>query len=105
MGMIELAKQAALDAIKASSPVNVTFGEVLSIDNLKIKVDQKLILDKSFFIIPKSLTKYEVDLTHNHGYSNALGKLIIREGLKQGDKVLLLRVQGGQQYVIWDKVV
>lgn len=105
MGMIEIMKKAGMDAFGASNPVNILFGEVLSIEDFKIKVDQKLILDKDFFIIPERLTEYEVDLKHNHGSDDALGKLVIREGLKQGDKVLLLRVQGGQQYVILDKAV
>lgn len=78
--------------------------------DLQIRIDQKQILSKQFFIIPESLTKYEVDLTHSHSIPNgstgtALGKLVIREGLKIGDKVLLLRVQGGQQYVVLDRVV
>lgn len=113
MGMIDTIKKASIGAVGASNPVNILFGEVGDIyyfnnhiDKIKIKIDQKLILDKDFFIIPERLTRYEVDLKHNHGSSNtALGKLVIREGLKRGDKVLLLRVQGGQQYVILDKVV
>ncbi|BDR66965.1 phage protein [Clostridium tetani] len=106
LGMIDTIKKASMGAVGASNPVNILFGEVLSIEDFKIKVDQKLILDKDFFIIPESLIRYEVDLKHSHGSNNtALGKLVIREGLKKGDKVLLLRVQGGQQYVILDKVV
>lgn len=110
MGMIDIIKKAGVDAVGADNPVNILFGEVLDVDNLKIKLDQKLILPKEFFIVPESLTKYEVDLEHSHSIpegisSNSLKKLVIREGLKQGDKVLLLRVQGGQQYVILDKVV
>ena len=106
MGMIDTMKKAGMDAFGASKPVNILFGEVLSIGDFKIKVDQKLILDKDFFIIPERLTRYEVDLKHIHGSTGtALGKLVIREGLKKGDKVLLLSVQGGQQYVILDKVV
>lgn len=106
MGMIEIIKEASLGAVGAGNPVNILFGEVLSIEDFKIRVDQKLILDKDFFIIPESLIRYEVDLKHSHGSTGiALGKLVIREGLKKGDKVLLLSVQGGQQYVILDKVV
>ncbi|RXI38727.1 hypothetical protein DP129_10940 [Clostridium tetani] len=125
MGMIEISKKAAIDAINTSKPVNVLYGEIMEIstntleknygeihyfkayiDKIKIKVDQKQILDKDFFIIPESLPRYEVDLKHSHGSTGtALGKLVIREGLKKGDKVLLLRVQGGQQYVILDRVV
>lgn len=129
MGMMEIIKEASLGAVGAGNPVNILFGEVLNIntttleiikgnihyfksyiDKIEIKVDQKLILDKDFFIIPENLTRYEVDLTHSHSItngsvSNALDRIVIREGLKEGDKVLLLRVQGGQQYVILDKVV
>ncbi|WP_125153093.1 DUF2577 domain-containing protein [Clostridium rectalis] len=114
MGMIDTIKKASMGAVGASNPVNISFGEVINVDKLKIKVDQKLVLDKDFFIIPESLTRYEVDLKHTHNYidssinsniKTSLDKLLIREGLKQGDKVLLLRVQGGQQYVILDKVV
>lgn len=110
MGMINIIKKAGIDAVGASNPVNIIFGEVLNVGDFKIKIDQKLILPKEFFIIPESLTRYEIDLSHNHNYTNGstskgLDKIIIREGLKQGDKVLLLRVQGGQQYIILDKVV
>ncbi|MBD8046747.1 DUF2577 domain-containing protein [Clostridium faecium] len=110
MGMLDTIKKASIGAFDASNPVNILFGEVLSVDNFKIKVDQKLILSKEFFIIPESLIRYEIDLSHNHNYTNgstssALNKVIIREGLKQGDKVLLLRMQGGQQYIVLDKVV
>ncbi|MBU3193459.1 DUF2577 domain-containing protein [Clostridium algidicarnis] len=113
MGMMEIIKEASLGAVGAGNPVNILFGEVLSTEDFKIRVDQKLILDKDFFIIPESLVRYEIDLKHTHDYKDnsitnlntALDKLVIREGLKQGDKVLLLRVQGGQRYVILDKVV
>lgn len=110
MGMIDIIKKAGVDAVGANNPVNILFGEVLNVEELKIKIDQKFILSKEFFIIPQSLTKYEIDLSHSHSYSNGstakeLNKITIREGLKQGDRVLLLRVQGGQQYVVLDKVV
>ncbi|MBU5486463.1 DUF2577 domain-containing protein [Clostridium sp. MSJ-11] len=110
MGMIDVIKKAGVDAVGASNPVNIIFGEVLDDKNFKIKIDQKLILPKEFFIIPESLTRYEIDLGHSHSYSNGstskeLNKIVIREGLKQRDRVLLLRVQGGQQYVVLDKVV
>lgn len=110
MGMIDIIKQASLGAVGAENPVSVLFGEVVSVDEFKIKIDQKLILSKEFFVIPESLVRYEKNLTHNHICSNgatdtSLFNLVIREGLKVGDKVLLLRIQGGQQYIILDKVV
>lgn len=110
MGMIDIIKQASVGAVGASSPAAITFGEVLNVNEIKIKIDQKLILNKEFLIVPESLTKYEIDLTHAHAVtggstSNSLNKIIIREGLNIGDKVILLRVQGGQSYIVLDKVV
>lgn len=110
MGIIDTIKRASIGAVDASNPVSIDFGEVISVDDFKIKIDQKQILSKEFFVIPEHLTRYEVDLTDNNMYINentesSLSTLVIREGLQKGDKVLLLRVQGGQQYIILDKVV
>lgn len=113
--LLDVIKAAGIDAVGASNPVNIMFGEIVTVDPLSVKVDQRFTLPADFLIVPESLTKYEVDLTHSHQYtdngssrttSTALTtKLVIRFGLKAGDKVLLLRVQGGQKFVILDKVV
>ena len=87
-----------------------------SVDDLVIKLDQKRTLGKDFFIVPRDVTLYEAELKHKHDKicvnetcnkdtDEKLDTLIIRKGLKAGDKVLLLRVQGGQQYVVLGKVV
>ncbi|HWQ41083.1 MAG TPA: DUF2577 domain-containing protein [Desulfosporosinus sp.] len=113
--LLDVIKTAGMDAIGASNPVNIMFGEVVTANPLSVKVDQRFTLPADFLIVPESLTKYEVDLTHTHQYTDngsprntveaLTAKIIIRPGLKAGDKVLLLRVQGGQKFVILDKVV
>ncbi|GAA0124775.1 DUF2577 domain-containing protein [Clostridium sp. CTA-19] len=110
MGMIQTIKKAGVDAINASNPLNIEFGVILDSDNLIIKVEQKKTLSKEFFIVPENLQRYEINLNHNHTYSNgttsnSLEKVVIREGLKNGDKVILLRIKQGTQYLILDKVV
>lgn len=82
--MLDIIKQAALDVIETSKPVAIQFGTVSTISPLEISVDQRLILTEAFLIVPES---------------------IVTVGLNQGDGVLLLRVQGGQQFVVLDKVV
>ncbi len=54
MGMIDTIKKASMGAVGASNPVNISFGEVVSTNELKIKVDQKLILDKDFLLFLKA---------------------------------------------------
>ncbi|RRJ62396.1 DUF2577 domain-containing protein [Paenibacillus oralis] len=115
MSLSDLIKQMSVGANDASKPVNVLYGTVTKINPLEVNVDQRFTLDEDFLVVTERLSRYEVDLKHNHTYINdgsqsntgdALpDKIVIREGLKVGDKVLLLRVQGGQQYVVWDKVI
>ncbi|MBW6408478.1 DUF2577 domain-containing protein [Clostridium weizhouense] len=102
--MIELIKQASVNAINAGNPLDIEFGTIID-ESLTIRIDQKRILSKEFFIIPESLTRYELDLTHSHlKTSSALGKIVIREGLKKGDIVALLMIEKGDRFLILDKV-
>ncbi|MFS8534835.1 MAG: DUF2577 domain-containing protein [Limnochordales bacterium] len=109
--LLELIKKAGLEAVQANNPVQVLFGEVVSADPLTVQVDQRFILTSEFLVVPERLAPCEVDLSHTHQYpggetEEALTEpLVIRRGLEAGDKVLLLRVQGGQKYVLLDRVV
>ena len=50
-----------------------------------------------------SISEAEIDLSHKHAYS---GRKIFRvhNGLKKGETVVLLRIQGGQRYIVIDRV-
>lgn len=101
--------------MEANNPVSIMFGEVSKINPLEVNVDQRFTIDADFLIVPESLTRYEVNLNHTHSYTDdgiagttgaALTQIIvIRPGLQKGDKVVLIRMQGGQKYLILDKVV
>ncbi|MEF9952192.1 MAG: DUF2577 domain-containing protein [Clostridium sp.] len=106
MSLLNVFKEVSIAAMHATNPVEYTIGEVTSVSPLKIKVEQRLELAESFFLIPQSLTRYEIDLQHSHpGTGVALNKVTIREGLLLGDSVLLTRKQGGEQYIVLDKLV
>lgn len=111
MGLAESIKILGKGAVDAEGPVVVMFGAVTKVNPLEVLVDQRFPLDEELLIIPASLTRYEIDLKHKHNTTGGTTeealteKIVIREGLKVGDSVLLLRVQGGQKYVVWDKVV
>ena len=104
--MLSAIKQAAIDAVQAAGPVMVQLGVVTKTEPLTVMVDNRLELTADFLLVPDSLLPLELDLKHTHGTSEeALSdKVMIRKGLAAGDKLLLLRMQGGQQYVIFDKV-
>lgn len=109
--MLNAIRMAALSAMEAGNPVAVMFGTVTKDNPLEVNVDQRFTLDADFLIVPESLTQYEVNLQHNHPTGigttgDALTQpIVIRRGLEAGDRVVLLRMQGGQKYLILDRVV
>lgn len=119
MRLTDIVKKAGMDAFESAKPVNILYAEVESVSPLAVNVDQRFRLPASFLIVPESLTRQAIDLKHTHQYQDDSGAgsatktteqaltqpIVIREGLKAGDKVILLRVQGGQKYVILDRVV
>lgn len=115
--MIEIIKKAAMDAIEANKPTNVLFGTVISISPLQISIDQKIILEDSKLLLTNAVKDHTVEMTvdhltenttvgnssHNHAYKGKK-QFTIHNGLVVGEKVLLLRMQGGQKFVVWDRL-
>ena len=124
----------ARGAIAKTQPMNVLFGTVVSAKPLKIQINQKMVLTDEYLILTNAVRDYSVDITvgwtteaekeHTHGNGN-LGspttgvttpsgghnhkikgrkKITIHNGLTIGEKVILLRAQGGQDYVVIDRV-
>lgn len=75
--LLKIIKQAAMDAVKQSEPMELTFGTVLKTNPLTIKLDQKLTLPKEFFVVTKE----------------------VKNTLTEG-KVVLLKANGGQKYLV-----
>jgi hypothetical protein len=109
--MLSAIKQAAVEALEAGQPVAILFGTVTKTNPLEVNVDQRFTLDADFFIVAESLTPLEVDLSPFLSHSGAESgqassqSVLIRRGLQPGDRVILLRMQGGQKYLIFDRVV
>lgn len=115
-------KRAALEAVMAAKPAAITFGTVESVSPLKISVDQKFTLYANQLILTNAVRDYSVNVTVNHkteaasggsgeaafaAHSHAINgtkKATIHLGLKEGENVMLLRADGGQKYIVWDRV-
>lgn len=111
--LVESMKRAALEAVGAAQPVAVVFGDVVGTGPLRIRVDQKLTLGPAQLVLARSMTDYDLRVEVNHtteaseGHTHAYaGEKTFRVlgALKMGERVLLLRLPGGQQYVVWDRV-
>ena len=82
MSLADKIKKLSLDAFGSTNPVAVIIGTVSKVGPLEVSIEQRMTLPRDFFIIPASLPP-----------------------LVLGDRLILLRAQGGQDYVILDKVV
>ena len=120
--MINAIKRASTEAVNAGKPFAMTLGQVTKTSPLTIQVDQKLILGPAQLLLTNAVRNYSVDMTvdhltedksggaaeasfaaHNRAYK---GRKTFRVhlGLKSGERVLLLRIQGGQRYIVLDRV-
>lgn len=120
--LMKTIKRAAVEAVDASKPVQVCFGKVTSSSPLKILVEQKLPLGEGQLILTRNVTNFTTEVTvdwstnnksggsgesafasHAHGISGRK-KITVHNGLAVGDEVILLRQQGGQKYIVVDRI-
>jgi hypothetical protein len=101
--MIEVIKKAALDAVKASSPTAIVYGTVVSINPLKINIEQKLTLDSDHLLLTDNVRDYSTEIKLDNG--GASQNYTVQNSLKKDEQVLLLQLQGGQKYVIMNRLV
>ena len=101
MGWVQLMKRAAMEAVNASKPCSYCIGMVTGENPLEIRISQAVTIDADFLDMPEKMTDYnariEIDgITH---------ECVIKNSLKTGEKVLLLRKAGGQRFAVIDRVV
>lgn len=99
--MIEIIKKTALDAVKASNPCEMLFGKVTSISPLKINIEQRLTLESKHLILTSLVQDFDVEMTSDE----VTEVYTVHLGLEVDETVLLLRVHGGQRFIVLDRVV
>lgn len=119
---VKTMKKAAVEAVEATKPVYIYFGEVLSTSPLKINVEQKMILGEAQLILSRNVTDFKTTIavnwstenksggsgdssfaSHNHGITGKK-EITVHNGLVVGDAVILIRQQEGQKFIVWDRV-
>lgn len=121
--LANIIKRLAVDAAEAGKPVKVMFGEVTSIKPLQIMVEQKLPLTENFLVLTEAVKDHEHEITvvdwftenasggsgdsayaaHSHQIAGRK-KIIMHNALQVGEKVLLLAMQGGQKFIVVDRI-
>lgn len=128
--LVKLVKQAAVEAVRADAPMSVCYGAVTSASPLKIQVDLKKTLTAPQLILTDNVRDYNVVLStiegegksqgphytelesggsgdaafaaHRHKYQGRK-KWRVHNALKVGEKVILIRCDGGQKYIVLDR--
>lgn len=97
-----LIKRAALEAVDAGKPSQIAYGKVINDKPLQVKVSEKLILTSEVLIVPEYLTDHEITMETSTG-----GEItyMVKNALKTGDQVVMIRNRGGQNYLIIDRTV
>ena len=120
--LVKLIKRSAVEAVNASKPANMIFGEVVSASPLKIKIDQKLILTSAQLVLSRNVTNYRLSVTMNHATEETGGgsgdasfashdhkitgtsTVTVHNALKTGENVILMQLSGGQKYIVIDRI-
>lgn len=118
----ETIKKLALDAVDSKRPVNILFGTVTKINPLEIKLDSQKVLPQAFLVLCRNVTDHEIQMEVNHQVEKMSGgakdpsftshihqykgvkPFKVLNALKVGEKVVLLSMQGGQKYLVLDRV-
>ena len=128
--MIEIVKKVAEQVFESMKPTTIIYGTVETVSPLSVRIDQKKLLEAEDLILSHFLRDHYVDITvshktesiyeswdtshshpgtssipidHKHEYKGRK-KILVHYGLKKGEKLALIRIQGGQMYYIIDRL-
>lgn len=94
--LLSVIKQAALEAVREAGPVEILNGIVEAVSPLKIRIDQKTLLDEDFLILNRETGDYEIEATCD----GIKRKYTVHNALKPGEKCILLSIQGSSDYLV-----
>ncbi len=102
-------KRAAVEAVKAGKPFSLTYGTVVSASPLKISVNQKLILNSEQLILTNAVRNFSVAITADLTTEDVpedinATRYTVNLALKPGEQVIMLRTDGGQKFIVLDRV-
>lgn len=120
--ILNVIRAAAVGSVNNTKPVNLHFGVVKSEKPLAIELDIGIKLSEAFLILSRNVTDYDLEMTvdhitekmqkggkdpsftsHKHEYK---GRKVFRvhKALKVDENVILIRLQGGDKYLVLDRV-
>lgn len=112
--LVSTIKQLAVEAVVSGDPTTVVYGVVVNDNPVEISIEQKIKLGEMQLVLLRGVTDYELEATfdmpsnvvsqHSH-IINCKSKVVVHNKLEIGENVMLVRVQGGQKYIVVDRLV
>ena len=93
--LIEVIKQVALAAVREDKPTEIVFGTVVTAQPLTVRLSQKRILGPDYLVVRAPC---EIQCP-----GEGCAPHCQCDVYQPGDKLILLRFQGGQRYLIFGK--
>ena len=112
--LIESIKKVSSGVRDAQENTEIVYGKVISEEPVVIQIGQRLMLDEKRLIFTDNVRKIErnvevnwnTETSDSHSHSIKGKKMMTEDNrLKNGDMVVMLKMQGGQKYVVLSKVV
>ena len=104
---LELIKRAAVDACDQAQPSDLLFGTVVSESPLMIRVEQKMELGEAQLILTRNVSdhkvKFDGETVWNFSEDAAGSEIVIKNALKAGEQVVLMKQRGGQKFLVLDR--
>lgn len=129
--MIDVIKEVIEKLLERKKMTKLEFGTVESVKPLTVRIDAKKLLQEEDLILSHLVKDYYVDITVQHSTDSIYGswdtshshpdagnntiptgheheyigrkKILIHNGLLKGEKVVMLRQEGGQLYYVLDR--
>lgn len=120
--LMDTLREAVMQTVNAEKPADFLYGVVESESPLVIRIDQQETVTSEFLVLTDLVRDYSVDITvnhttensaggsgdaefasHNHGYKGRK-RITVHNGLHAGEKVIMMRQAGGQEYLVLSRV-
>ena len=103
--IMRLITKAVKQTVEGMKPAEVVSGTVQSVAPLRIFVDQKKILDGDFCHLTRAVRDYRTEIEWEEDGLRRTRTVTVKNGLNAGDRVRMLRYNGGQDFLILDRMV
>ncbi|QGG57411.1 DUF2577 domain-containing protein [Paenibacillus sp. B01] len=96
MSINDSIKQIMARSLEAQQLTKAVFGKVTGLEPLEVAVEQRFTLPAELLVVPEHLRELAVELGGE--------RVVLRRGLELGDRLVLLRSEGGSPYVALGRV-